>query len=91
MLLNCDAKIGPANASEARRLCRPVGFGRCSRRAERLRRRRHAHEQLCSETDQAHLFEATDADLAAAPKAPILKSQRTPKDFRNRRSRRTAG
>ena len=29
------------------------------------------------------LFEATDADLAAAPKTPILKSQRTPKDFRN--------
>jgi uncharacterized protein len=29
------------------------------------------------------VFEATDADLAAAPKTPILKSQRTPKDFRN--------
>ena len=29
------------------------------------------------------LFEATEADLAAAPKTPILKSQRTPKDFRN--------
>src|ERR1700733_2881213 len=29
------------------------------------------------------LFEATDADLAAAPKTPILKSQRTPRDFRN--------
>jgi hypothetical protein len=29
------------------------------------------------------LFEATDGDLAAAPKTPILKSQRTPKDFRN--------
>ena len=27
------------------------------------------------------LFEATEADLAAAPKTPILKSQRTPKDF----------
>ncbi len=31
------------------------------------------------------LFEATEADLAAAPKTPILKSQRTPKDFRNPR------
>jgi hypothetical protein len=29
------------------------------------------------------LFEATEADLAATPKTPILKSQRTPKDFRN--------
>jgi hypothetical protein len=29
------------------------------------------------------LFEATNADLAAALKTPILKSQRTPKDFRN--------
>ena len=29
------------------------------------------------------VFEATDADLAAAPKTPVLKSQRTPKDFRN--------
>jgi uncharacterized protein len=29
------------------------------------------------------LFEATNADLAAAPQMPILKSQRTPKDFRN--------
>jgi hypothetical protein len=29
------------------------------------------------------LFEATDADLAAPPKTPTLKSQRTPKDFRN--------
>jgi hypothetical protein len=29
------------------------------------------------------LFEATEADMAAAPKTPILKSQRTPKDFRN--------
>ena len=29
------------------------------------------------------VFEATEADLAAAPKTPILRSQRTPKDFRN--------
>ena len=29
------------------------------------------------------VFEATEADLAAVPKVPILKSQRTPKDFRN--------
>jgi hypothetical protein len=29
------------------------------------------------------LFEATDEDMAATPKTPILKSQRTPKDFRN--------
>ena len=29
------------------------------------------------------LFEATEADIAAAPKTPIRKSQRTPKDFRN--------
>jgi Domain of unknown function (DUF1989) len=29
------------------------------------------------------LFEATEAEMAAAPKTPILKSQRTPKDFRN--------
>jgi hypothetical protein len=29
------------------------------------------------------LFEATEADMAAAPKTPILKSQWTPKDFRN--------
>jgi hypothetical protein len=29
------------------------------------------------------LFEATEAEKAAAPKTPILKSQRTPKDFRN--------
>lgn len=29
------------------------------------------------------VFEATDADLAAVPKVPVLKSQRTPKDFRN--------
>jgi hypothetical protein len=29
------------------------------------------------------LFEATEADMAARPKTPILKSQRTPKDFRN--------
>ncbi|MCW6507932.1 urea carboxylase-associated family protein [Lichenifustis flavocetrariae] len=28
------------------------------------------------------VFEATDADLASVPKTPILKSQRTPKDFR---------
>lgn len=28
------------------------------------------------------IFEATEADLAAVPKTPILKSQRTPKDFR---------
>jgi uncharacterized protein YcgI (DUF1989 family) len=27
-------------------------------------------------------FEATEADIAAVPKTPILKSQRTPKDFR---------
>jgi uncharacterized protein len=29
------------------------------------------------------VFEATPADLAAVPKVPALKSQRTPKDFRN--------
>ena len=29
------------------------------------------------------VFEATDADMAAVPKVPVLKSQRTPKDFRN--------
>jgi uncharacterized protein len=29
------------------------------------------------------LFEATDEDMAATPKTPILKSQQTPKDFRN--------
>ena len=29
------------------------------------------------------VFEATEADLAAPPPTPILKSQRTPKDFRN--------
>jgi uncharacterized protein len=29
------------------------------------------------------LFEATAADMAAPPKTPVLKSQRTPKDFRN--------
>ena len=29
------------------------------------------------------VFEATEADLAAVPKVPILKSQRTPRDFRN--------
>jgi uncharacterized protein len=29
------------------------------------------------------VFEATEADIAATPKTPILKSQRTPKDFRN--------
>ncbi len=29
------------------------------------------------------VFEATDAEIAATPKTPILKSQRTPKDFRN--------
>jgi hypothetical protein len=29
------------------------------------------------------LFEATEADMAAAPKTPVLKSQQTPKDFRN--------
>jgi hypothetical protein len=29
------------------------------------------------------LFEATEADMAAAPKTPALKSQRTPKDFPN--------
>ena len=28
------------------------------------------------------IFEATGADLAAVPKTPILKSQRTPADFR---------
>jgi uncharacterized protein YcgI (DUF1989 family) len=28
------------------------------------------------------VFEATEADIAATPKTPILKSQRTPKDFR---------
>lgn len=28
------------------------------------------------------VFEATDADLSAVPKTPILRSQRTPKDFR---------
>lgn len=28
------------------------------------------------------VFEATDADMASVPKVPILKSQRTPKDFR---------
>ena len=28
------------------------------------------------------VFEATEADLAAVPRTPILKSQRTPKDFR---------
>jgi uncharacterized protein YcgI (DUF1989 family) len=29
------------------------------------------------------VFEASEADLAAVPKVPILRSQRTPKDFRN--------
>ena len=29
------------------------------------------------------VFEATEAEIAATPKTPILKSQRTPKDFRN--------
>jgi hypothetical protein len=29
------------------------------------------------------VFEATSADLAAVPKVPVLRSQRTPKDFRN--------
>jgi hypothetical protein len=29
------------------------------------------------------VFEATDADMACVPKVPVLKSQRTPKDFRN--------
>jgi uncharacterized protein len=29
------------------------------------------------------MFEATDEEIAAAPKTPTLKSQRTPKDFRN--------
>jgi uncharacterized protein len=29
------------------------------------------------------VFEATAADIAATPKTPILKSQRTPRDFRN--------
>lgn len=29
------------------------------------------------------VFEATEAEIAAVPKTPILRSQRTPKDFRN--------
>ena len=29
------------------------------------------------------VFEATEADLAKVPKTPVLKSQRTPRDFRN--------
>jgi uncharacterized protein YcgI (DUF1989 family) len=29
------------------------------------------------------VLEATDSDLAAVPKVPVLKSQRTPRDFRN--------
>jgi hypothetical protein len=29
------------------------------------------------------VFEATEAEIAATPKTPILKSQRTPRDFRN--------
>jgi uncharacterized protein YcgI (DUF1989 family) len=29
------------------------------------------------------VFEATEEDMAAVPKVPVLKSQRTPKDFRN--------
>ena len=29
------------------------------------------------------VFEATDADMTCVPKVPVLKSQRTPKDFRN--------
>ncbi len=29
------------------------------------------------------VFQASEADMAAAPKTPILKSQRTPQDFRN--------
>ena len=29
------------------------------------------------------VFEATDAEIAATPKTPILRSQRTPRDFRN--------
>src|ERR1700733_4513512 len=29
------------------------------------------------------VFEANDADISAIPKTPMLKSQRTPKDFRN--------
>ena len=32
---------------------------------------------------QLTVFEATDAEMAAVPKTPILKSQRTPKDFIN--------
>ena len=29
------------------------------------------------------VFEASDADMTSVPSTPILKSQRTPKDFRN--------
>ena len=29
------------------------------------------------------VFEATEADMAAVPRTPVLRSQRTPKDFRN--------
>jgi uncharacterized protein YcgI (DUF1989 family) len=29
------------------------------------------------------VFQATDADVASVPRVPVLKSQRTPKDFRN--------
>jgi uncharacterized protein YcgI (DUF1989 family) len=32
---------------------------------------------------RAIVYEATEADLARVPKVPILRSQRTPKDFRN--------
>jgi uncharacterized protein len=31
------------------------------------------------------VFQASDEELAGVPKTPILKSQRTPKDFRNAR------
>jgi uncharacterized protein len=32
---------------------------------------------------QLTVFEATDAEMAAVPRVPVLKSQRTPKDFLN--------
>jgi len=33
------------------------------------------------------IYQATKTDLAQVPKVPVLKSQRTPKDFRNATSR----
>jgi uncharacterized protein YcgI (DUF1989 family) len=38
---------------------------------------------FCLKPIRLRVFEAMEADLAAVPQVPILKSQRTPKDFRN--------